>query len=58
MDWSRIDWVKVCETWLWVLINLALPLFIIPIAAMHYWLKKLRLIALSQVALYVVCGPD
>lgn len=43
MDWSKIVWEKVFDTYLWVLINLMVPLCIIPIAASCSWLREERI---------------
>lgn len=59
MDWSRIVWGKIFETRLWALINLALPVCIIPIAAVTYWFRNMtvpwmRIVREGQFCFYAV----
>jgi hypothetical protein len=59
MYFPEIVWNKVFATYLWVFINLALPAFIIPFAALPYWFKKraipwMRIVREGQLCFYAV----
>src|SRR5947209_6444888 len=59
MEWSRIVWEKVFDTYLWVLINLIIPLCILPIAASCAWLRKdkiqwIKLLRDGQLCFYAI----
>jgi hypothetical protein len=60
MDWSRIDWERALDTGLWGLINLLIPLCIIPIAASCAWLRReniqwLKILRDGQLCFYSIC---
>jgi hypothetical protein len=59
MDFPEIVWDKVFATRLWAFINLALPAFIIPIAAVPYWLRRrpipwMKVVREGQLCFYAV----